>query len=252
MYTTVPPEATTIMSALTAAGVGALWETEEGLLLAHPLTASPDDALNGEHVHIEWARAVPNMPTEKWATLDATAYRPDGGPDFAPIGVAYSTPAGRPLDQEAAQCARAVAQWFAEPRPTAGGMLLAALAEYGITTYVDYPGMGYGVAVDQEAAPGRIYSRFRLSVGHRDGSVTHVPAAHAGWTIVIHTDEGEPLGDLLYVGGDGGLMDCAEDSAAAAAVIADFVTLPDRHCDCYAQERYGRWHDFECNRYRRT
>ncbi|QCX82147.1 hypothetical protein C9F11_42835 (plasmid) [Streptomyces sp. YIM 121038] len=47
-------------------------------------------------------------------------------------------------------------------------------------------------------------------------------------------------------------MDYAEDSASVAALIADYLTAPvSRHCGCYSQERYGRWHDRECNRYRR-
>ncbi|MER6232542.1 hypothetical protein ABT169_25905 [Streptomyces sp. NPDC001616] len=251
MSTTAPPMAATITSALTAAGVGAFWEPEDGMLIAHPLTTNPDNALNSEHILVEWSGAVPNASAGERATLEATVWAPDGTPDFTQLATAYSTPDGRPLGEEAAQCARAVAEWFAEPRLTAGGMLLAALAEYGITTYDEHLGMSYAVPVDQEAAPGHIHSSFHLSLGDREPMVAHVPSAHTGWTIFVHDDQGEPIGDPLYFAGDGGLVDCAKDSATAAAVIADYITAPDRHCDCYSQERYGRQHDYECNRYRR-
>jgi hypothetical protein len=253
MSTTVPPTAAVITSTFVNAGVGAFWEAEEGMLIAHPLTTRQDDALNGEHIMVEWSSAVPNTPTEERATLTATVWVPDGKPDFMQVATAYSTPDSRPLDEEAAQCARAVAEWFAEPRPTAGKVLLAALAEYGITTYDDHLGMSYGIPVDQDTAPVHIRNGFHLSVGDRQPMVDHVPAAHTGWTVFVHDDEGEPIGDPLYISGDGGLVDCAEDSAAAAAAIAEFITAPfSRHCDCYSQERYGRRHDHECNRYRRA
>lgn len=252
MSFTAPPIAATIMSALATAGVGAFWESEEGMLIAHPLTNVQDTALNGEHVMIEWSGV--GIPAEERTTLEATVWRPDGTGDFDRTATAYSTPDSRALNVEAEQCARAVAQWFAEPRPTAGGMLLAALAEYGITTYDDHRGETYGIPVYQDTEPMHIRKGFHLSVGDRGSMVSHVPAAHTGWSVFVHNDEGEPIGDPLYISGDGGLTDCEEDSAAAAAAIAEFITAPFfRHCDCYAQERHGRRrHDRECNRYRRS
>lgn len=249
---TAPPIASTIMSALTAAGVGASWETEEGLLIAHPLATPLDDALKSEHVMVAWSSGVPNRPVEERALLEATAWVPNGAPDFDQIATVYLTPDSRLIGEEAAQCARAVAEWFAEPRPTAGAMLLAALAEYGITTFDHDGGTTYAIPVDQDTGPIHIRRNFHLSVGDRESMVGHVPAAHTGWSIFVHNDDGEPIGDPLYIVGDGGLLDCAQDTAAAAAAIADYITAPvSRHCDCYSQERYGRRHDRECNRYRR-
>lgn len=241
----VPVLAAPIIAALTDAGVGAFWDTDEQFLVAHRAGLTETQALHGEHVTVDWSEV-------DCESLRATAWEPDGLPDYTDIATVYTTPPAGPVSDEAARCARAVAEWFAEPRPTAGGMLLAALAEYGITTYDNHLGMSYGIPVDQDTGLMHIRNGFHLSVGDRDPMVEHVPAAHTGWTVFVHDDEGEPIGDPLYISGDGELVDCAQDSAAAAAVIADFVTAPiSRHCDCYSQERYGRRHDRECNRYRR-
>jgi hypothetical protein len=156
------------------------------------------------------------------------------------------------LATEAEQCARAVAEWFSSPRPTAGALLLGALAEYGIRADSDDVGMSCAVAFDRETPSWNVRSSFHLSVGDRAPSVDHVPASHTGWTVFVHDDRGEPIGEPLYIAGGGGLVDCAADSATAAARIADYISAPvSRHCDCYSQERYGRSHDRECNRYPR-
>lgn len=240
----VPTMATAIISALRNAGVGAFWVRNDGFIVAHPAGLTEEAALGREHVVVDWSEA-------DGESLEALVWVPDGLSDYAEVATAYATPSNRSED-DIARCAQAVAEWFAEPRPTAGKVLLAALAEYGITTYDDHLGMSYGIPVDQGTAPAHIRNGFHLSVSDRNPMVDHVPAAHTGWTVFVHDDEGEPIGDFLYISGDGGLVDCAADSAAAAAAIAEFITAPfSRHCDCYSQERYGRRHDRECNRFRR-
>ncbi|MCX4682339.1 hypothetical protein OG413_44970 [Streptomyces sp. NBC_01433] len=135
---------------------------------------------------------------------------------------------------------------------TAGAMLLDALAAYDVRAHSDAIGMTYAVAFEPDTPSWRVRSSFHLSVGDRASSVEHAPAAHTGWTVFVHDDQGEPLGDPLYIAGDGDLVDCAADSAAAAMLMADYLTAPvSRHCDCYSQERYGQRHDRECNRYRK-
>lgn len=239
------------LSALTAAGVGAHFAPEERVILAYPAAITQDAALQGEHIRIRWS-CDPDHPHQDRVRFEATAWIPGGRPNFHPLGTAYTTPMPRDLASEAGQCARAVAEWLSSPRPTAGAVLVAALAEYGIRADSDDVGMSYAVAFDPETPPRNVRAGFHLSVGDRDPSVDHVPASHTGWTVCVHDDQGEPIGDPLHVAGNGGLVDCVGDSAAAAAVIADYLSAPvSRHCDCYSQERYRRYHDRECNRYRR-
>lgn len=112
---------------------------------------------------------------------------------------------------------------------TAGDLLLAALAEYGITTHSDWIGMSYAIPLDPGTPEQRIRDSAHLSVGDRGPSIEHDPGEHTGWTVFLHDEHGMPLGDPLYIAGDGGLVDCTEESAVTAAVIADFLTAPDRH-----------------------
>ncbi|MER7694385.1 hypothetical protein [Streptomyces sp. NPDC097610] len=248
----VSASADAVLSALTAAGVGAYFDPEERVIFAHPAAVAQDSVLHGEHIMLSWSAFGPDSPHQDRARFEATAWIPDGRPDFHQLGTVYTTPVRRALTAEAEQCARAVDEWFSSPRPTAGALLLGALAEYGIRADSDDVGMSYAVAFDPETPSWNVRSGFHLSVGDRDPSVDHVPASHTGWTVFVHDDQGEPIGDPLYIAGSGGLVDCAGDSAAVAAVIADFLSAPvSRHCDCYSQERYGRRHDRECNRYRR-
>ncbi|MFD0501403.1 hypothetical protein [Streptomyces rhizosphaericus] len=132
---------------------------------------------------------------------------------------------------------------------SAGLMLLAALAEYGIT-----PGERLSIGPDRFDIPLPFPQGFwgQLSIADRSRSVRHAPDAHTGWRMYLHDERGEPVGDPVFVTGTTGLVDCAEDSAVRAAVVADWLTAPvSRHCDCYGNEHPGRPHDRECNRYRR-
>ncbi|MEV0487318.1 hypothetical protein AB0I69_42800 [Streptomyces sp. NPDC050508] len=249
----IPFGALTVIAQLIDAGVGAFWDYDESMLIAHPATISEDDALmSGQHIMVNWSGAD-RVTAPDGASFEATAWEPDGLPDYDKIATVYATPVARPFDEEAARCARAVAEWFAGPRLTAGDLLIAALAEYGITAETGMS-VDYGTHSDivSVALPLPYDAYAHLIIADRDGSLRHVPAAHIGWSVFLHNEEREALGDPVYIAGDGGFVDCAEDSAAAAEFIADFLTSPvSRHCDCYAQEGHGRRHDDECNRYRR-
>ncbi|MEU0857456.1 hypothetical protein ABZ352_18735 [Streptomyces griseofuscus] len=247
----VPPSAEIVLSALSAAdGAAGFFDQEDRAIYAHPTSVPRANALDALHVMIDYETFDPEQPYADRALFTATAWIPDGAPDYHQVGTVYSTDVRRPFAEEAARCAQAVADWFAQPGRTAGSVLLAALEEYGIT-----PGDGlsvaYGAHSDTYDIPvllGEAYGR--LSVADRDGSLRHLPGAHTGWSVFLHDEHGEPLGDPVYLAGTDCTVDCAEDSAAAAALIADWLTWPaSRHCDCYSQERYGRWHDRECNRY---
>ncbi|MFF3786393.1 hypothetical protein [Streptomyces sp. NPDC001933] len=253
IVTPISHSATVLLATLTAVGVSAYFDHEERVIFAHPAAIPQEQALDHMHVMLDWETTDPEQPYADRALLRATIWQPDGVPDFHPIDTVYTTPARRPLAQEAEACARAVAQWLAEPGTTAGSVLLAALAEYGIT-----PGNGLPTNSGQPADTFDIPVPFsrdnwgRLSIADRSCSVRHVPAAHTGWSMFLHDERGEPVGDPVFITGTGGLVDCTEESAALAAVVADWLTSPvSRHCDCYAQERHAPHHDRKCNRYRR-
>ncbi|MFE1270594.1 DUF6884 domain-containing protein [Streptomyces sp. NPDC058758] len=142
----------------------------------------------------------------------------------------------------------------APPVPAARARLLAALGEYGIV-----PGRELSCVYDTGSAHYQVPIPFTrgavgfLSIVGRDGSVDHPAGEHTGWSMLLHDECGDPVGDPVHISGDGStVLDCLADSAALAAVVADWITAPvSRHCDCYAQEGHGRPHDRECNRYRR-
>lgn len=206
----------TVIEALAAANVPAYYDEDEGLLVAHSADVPQGRAILGEHVVIQ--------PRERdGGGYYAVAWEPDGLPDYTEIATVYETPGA-----DVNLCARAVAEWFTTPRPSAGAVLLAALAEWGITTHSDHIGMSYAVPLDPTTPAADIYNRPHLSVGDRNPSVEHVPAAHTGWTVFVHDANGEPIGDPMFISGDGGPVDCGADSAAVAEAIADFLTRPSR------------------------
>ncbi|MER7223397.1 hypothetical protein [Streptomyces rubradiris] len=203
-----------VLSALSDIGVPAFYDQGEMVVLAHPAGTSRNHVVTGEHVTI-------TVLGDR--TVKATAWKP-GSPDYHPIADVYESPAGETtLAQEAAQSAAAVAQWFTEPRPTAGGVLLAALAEHGITHVADHRGMSYAVPVDPDTQSADAYNGPHLSIADRSASVDHVPAAHTGWSIFTHDRNGEPVGDPIYIAGDGRVLDCHADSRAAAAFVAAYL-----------------------------
>ncbi|MEU2380310.1 hypothetical protein [Streptomyces misionensis] len=107
---------------------------------------------------------------------------------------------------------------------TAGSVLRAALAERGVMAHTDAVGMSYAIPLDPATPACEIYIRAHLSVADRNTSIEHAPAAHTGWTVFLHDRDGVPVGDPLYIAGDGDeLIDCVAESAAAAAFIADWL-----------------------------
>ncbi|MFD4412416.1 hypothetical protein [Streptomyces sp. NPDC058475] len=129
----------------------------------------------------------------------------------------------RPADRFA-ECVEAIADWVTNPLPTAGSVLLAALAKYGVIAHTDV-GLSYAIPLDPTTPASEAYSRAHLSVADRSPSIEHDPAAaHTGWTVFLHDANGEPVGDPLYITGDGEPVDCTADSAAAAELIADWLT----------------------------
>ncbi|MGW1275568.1 hypothetical protein ACWD4V_01235 [Streptomyces tsukubensis] len=206
---------TVILEALATAGVAA-YVDDDGLLIAHPADVPRDKALCGEFIILatldgsqDWYRA------EAWVLY--------GGDFFEPIATVFDMLIPAPV-----QCARAVAEWVTTPRPSAGAVLLAALAEWGITLPGEDAGSSYAVPLDPATPAKDVHNRPHLSVGDRDDSVEHVPAAHTGWSVFLHDEDGSPVGDPLFISGDGGPVDCHADSTAVAEFIADFLSRPTR------------------------
>ncbi|WP_208874745.1 hypothetical protein [Streptomyces sp. PBH53] len=199
---------TTVLEALAAVSVPGYFDEDEGIVIAHPADVPQNKAKRGEHVVV--------FPHRGYYV---TAWEPDGTPDFTQIATVYE-------GNDVNLCARAVAQWFTTPRPSAGAVLLAALAQWGITAHSDDVGMSYAIPVDPSTRAKDVRNRPHLSVGDRNPSVEHVPAAHTGWTVFVHDENGEPVGDPVFISGDGGPVDCDADSAAAAEAIADYLTHP--------------------------
>ncbi|MFF0170257.1 hypothetical protein [Streptomyces prasinus] len=128
----------------------------------------------------------------------------------------------RPADQ-LAECVEAIAEWVTNPLPTAGSVLLAALAEYGVTAYPDGLGMSYTIPLDPNTPELEICNRPHLTVADRSPLTDHDPADHTGWMVWLHDENGEPVGDALYAAGDGDRVDCTAESAEAAGFIADWL-----------------------------
>ncbi|MER5301394.1 hypothetical protein ABT039_18230 [Streptomyces lasiicapitis] len=205
---------TTVIEALAAADVPAYYDENEGLLIAHSADTPRERAILGEHVVIQ--------PLDREGNgYCAVAWEPNGLSYYKEIASVYETPG-----TDVNLCARAVAEWFTTPRPSAGDVLLAALAGWGITAHTDGIGMSYAIPVDPATPEADIRNRPHLSIGDRNPSIEHVPAAHTGWTLFLHDENGEPVSAPLYISGDGGPVSCDADSAAVAEVIADFLTSP--------------------------
>lgn len=108
---------------------------------------------------------------------------------------------------------------------TAGAILRAALAEQGIAVHTDGMSPSYAIPLDPATPALEVYSRPHLLVADRDPSVENAPAAHTGWVVVLHDEDGQPDGAQLYTTGTGEEpVDCRADSQAVAAFVADWIT----------------------------
>lgn len=246
----VLPSVTTVLGALTAAGLGAHFDPEDGVVIAYPAAVPTANAFDGAHVTVQWDTTGPQQPHEDGARFTASAWIPDGPPDYHEVTTVHSTAAPGSLAAEAEVCARAVAAWLSHPANIAGNTLLSALAVHGITP-------GNGLSVDYGGHSDTVSVTIRLGrdtygtlvVADRAGSLRHVPAQHTGWSVFLHDERGEAVGDPVYITGDGRTVDCAQDSSAAARFIADCLSASLRHCCCYARESHNPRHDRECHLY---
>ncbi|MFJ4342654.1 hypothetical protein [Streptomyces sp. NPDC088915] len=127
---------------------------------------------------------------------------------------------------------------------TAGDVLRAALADWDLVPVVDVSAFAFPLDLGARTLGGPY-----IAVADCEPTTEGPVDEHTGWLAVVLDEDGEPV-KTLHDGTSTGPVDCAADSIAVAAVIAAFLTSPvSRHCDCYSQERYGRRHDRECNRY---
>ncbi|MER7761567.1 hypothetical protein [Streptomyces sp. NPDC097619] len=255
--TSVPPSATAIITALHTAGVATHFDSEEECVFAYPSHVPPDRALDGPHILIDWHTVAPSRPSGDRGLYTATLWYPEeGDPDTFQVGPRiFQSSAGGTLAEESARCGRAVGEWLNRPGHTAGTVLLAALAEYGIDIESGLLTVAYGTHSDGLGVPIAFtgWAHGRLTLADRAGSLRHMPSTHTGWSIILHDEHGEPVGGPVHITGDGTtVVDCVADSAEAAAVVAEWLTTPvSRHCDCYSQDRHGQRHDAECHRYAR-
>ena len=222
-----PDYVTAILTALTGTNVTGHYDQEMDTVFAYPAGTPQDQALHGGHVMIDCETSdTTTGGGEQQVQFDVTAWTHGRTGSPLPTDV-YQTPTPRTLTAEAQQCVKAVVEHFTVPRPTAGTLLSAALAKHGIIPVCDDPGMIYVVPLDPDTATADAYTSPRLSIGDRNASTGHLPAAHTGWTVFPHDGNGglAGFGEPLYIAGDGELVvDCTEDAATAAAVIAGYLT----------------------------
>ncbi|NGO40602.1 hypothetical protein [Streptomyces ureilyticus] len=208
-------------------------------LAAWGITAHPDDDAGNTWLvigHDQTRRGFPRMLAGPYIVLylyreapeEITITRAPARGDEWHVIAGDGTGAERTLIERPAgqltECVEAVAEWVTNPLPTAGSVLLAALAKYGVTAHTDV-GLSYAIPLDPATPASEAYSRAHLSVADRSPSIEYDPAVHTGWTVFLHDENGEPVGDPLYIAGDGDEpVDCTADSAAAAAFIADWLT----------------------------
>lgn len=104
---------------------------------------------------------------------------------------------------------------------TAGDILLAALTARGLAVLHDT--LGYAVALHPATPLQRTREFLHLAVADGSPSVDRTPAAHTGWTVVLHDKGGDCIAQLYDGRRDGVAVDCAADSQAAADLIGTWV-----------------------------
>lgn len=111
----VPGTAQRLLDALQRARVAGFYDAEEGVVIAHPVHVPQDRALKEPHVLLQVFTASDGWPDG----FSAVAWKPDDGVDFHEVATVFES-RGLPGADAVDRGAQAVAQWFAEPKPTAG------------------------------------------------------------------------------------------------------------------------------------
>jgi hypothetical protein len=96
---------------------------------------------------------------------------------------------------------------------TAGEVLRTALTAHGITA-------GRDIACLTVPLDG---TDLHIALSDSAPTVEHAPGEHTGWLAWLLGSNGEPLAEVYDGTADGTPVDCAADSAAAAAAVADFL-----------------------------
>ncbi|MFD3514831.1 hypothetical protein [Streptomyces sp. NPDC058657] len=222
---TLPASVPTIMAALDMHGIPAFYDPADELLIAHPAAVSRDKAMESEHITID-LYGFDGADSKPSGGLTAKGWSVNAEQHFVEEATVFEALAGDPIAYLAPWGALAISQWLAPARRTAGDVLRTALAQWNITAHTDGLGMSYAVPMDPATPAEDVRNHLHLSVGDRNPSVEHVPAVHTGWTVWAHDENGEPVGDPVFISGNGGLVDCVADSAAAAEAIANYCTRP--------------------------
>lgn len=158
--------------------------------------------------------------TEAWENEDQVEAWLIGGGDFSDY---IDVPVQAVRDLIAAHGGEHEDQVIPEPPTTAGEILLTALANLDIPVHTDGMSPSYAIPQDETTPEREVYNRPHLLVADRAPSVEHPATAHTGWVVFEHDATGQPVGDALYTGGNGGPVDCAADSEAAADAINDWL-----------------------------
>ncbi len=209
------------------------------------ITAHDDEDAGRSWLIIGWdqsAARFPHMLAEPYMVLylyndaddDLTITRPPVQGDRWHVVAGDGTGVERTLTTYQAghldECVTAIAEWVTDPlptagapMPTAGAVLLAALTQRGITVHTDWVGMSYAVPLDSATPAPTVRDRPHLSVADRNCSIDHAAADHTGWTVFLHGESGNPIGDPLYIAGDGAPINCAADSTMTAEFIANLL-----------------------------
>ncbi|WP_327359737.1 hypothetical protein [Streptomyces sp. NBC_01304] len=215
----VPAPAERLVNAIRQAGPGAFYDAEDGVVIAHRGDVAQELAVTGAHLVLQLHRA-----SDGWSDgFTVTAWAPGLRGDLSEVAQVFAC-RGLLSDELVERGARAVSEWLSEPRPSAGALLLAALAEQGIVPVRS--GSSYVVPLLPGVTGEAVWSSEYLRISGQSWAGDHVPAAHIGWAISRHPNpdhaNGNPVCATVYptplypARGE-----CATDSANTAAYVAD-------------------------------